>query len=200
MRYFSVALSCILLAGCGGALPPPDFTETVQAVPYELELTFASEVAAPYYVNRGPFGSYRSYPVNNWLREELNELAERKSKGGETVTVAVRAVSLETDYDGIGQVIPLPTVFGRNEPPDLPERAVKSADMRIEVEIRKGRVQLLQDSLAEKFVQELEYDNISSYGRYRDAIIDYRPVLEGVVLETVRAVDSVIDRAVNSPD
>ena len=200
MRYIPVVLSCLILAGCGGTLPAPAFNEAVQTVPYELELTFVSGLSDPYYVNSGPFGSYRSYPVNNWLREELNALTERKGGESEPVAISVRPVSLKTDYEGIGQVVPLPTVFGRSEPPDLPERAVKSAVMRIEVEIRKGDQLLLQEFLTEEFVQELEYDNISSFGRYRDAVIDYRPVLEGIVIVAVRAVDAVIDRALSPQD
>ncbi len=195
MRISMIGWMAIFLSGCVASFTGPVFTGAVDKVPYGIRLTVTSEIEDPFYVTRGPFGSYRPFPVNGWLQRELSRLAESKSGGEGSLAVRVRFFSLKTDYDGIGQIQPLPSILSRSEPPDLPERAIKSATLKMEVVIAGDRV-LFNEKMTERVVQELAYDNLTSSTQYGEQLVDYRPVLESLVIATVARVNAAIDDSV----
>lgn len=196
MNYFpTIILSVIFLAGCVTSRPDPQLSIPVTSVPYTIELSSQVEINDPFFVTRGPFGSYKSYPVKKWLESGLDDWAKSKGTGAEPLLVTVGILSLQTDYEGIGQIIPLGSIGSRGDPPDLPEQATKSALLMMQVKVSNGGRELLSETLQREFVQQLKYDNLSPLSLYNDQLIDYRPVLEGIILKVLQAVDEKIDQA-----
>lgn len=197
IRLMLVTLLAVLLAGCAKPIPSPQLEKVV---PGSVSVTpsFSSELNNPFFVTAGPFDAYSRFPVNTWLQDGLEQWAADKSGGGKVITVDVHVTRLTTDYEGIGQIQPSVLSSRNHEPPDLPEQAIKSADMTFRLVLRSGETLLFDEVVEARYEQRLEYSIVMTYMIYNDQVKDYAPVMTGIVLEALRQIDKRFDTVTTS--
>lgn len=145
-----------------------------------LTVEVASSVADPYYVLSGPIETYRSYPVNGWLREAFEEYGRQKAGGGEGRGVLrVRVDDLATRFRPVGMMTK-----------HWPERVVKSATLSFGVSLEVDGKVLVERDLRAASEVTLGWDAFP-----RGSLYEFEDVLGWVIAEALAVTDGVVEEA-----
>ncbi|MDW7710610.1 MAG: hypothetical protein SCH98_09050 [Deferrisomatales bacterium] len=172
---FLVLLTAALTLG-----PGVSHGGAVWPAPLFLTVEVASSVPDPYFVLSGPIETYRSYPVNGWLREAFEEYGRQKAGGGESRGVLrVRVDELTTRFRAIGSVADL-----------RPERVFKTAVLRMRVSFQVDGSTLVERNLPVASEVSVGWDEVPRAGLY-----DFEDVLGRVIAQALAETDSVVEEA-----
>lgn len=171
-------LTAVLVAGPGSAS-----AQGVWPAPLFMTVEFTTRVPDPYYVLSGPTETYRSYPVNGWLREAFEEYGRQKAGGGEGQgVIRIRVDDLTTRFRAIGSLGEI-----------RPERVFKTAALRLGVTF-----QVDGKTLAERDLRAVSDVTLGGHDGPAASLYDFGDVFGQLIAQALAETDSVVEEALRA--